>query len=119
MTDVLGSPEERLGRAERRFRLSMVGLAVLVGALVIFGVITMGVLLDLRDSATQTSCSNRLTSDAFAAAGRALAAPPAPNPAREAAVGDLIRASDRLAHSDRICARGVPAPMTPTPVPTT
>lgn len=115
MTDELRSPEERIRRGEHRFRLAISGLISLAVVVIVVGIIMIAVLLDLRDQATQDACSNRLTSDAFAAAGRALAAPPAPNARRDAAVNDIIRASDRLAESDRICARGVPAPMIPTP----
>jgi hypothetical protein len=67
-------------------------------------------------TAKTNSCSNRLIADFAAAAGRALAAPPAPNPAREAAVADILRAADRLTNSVKTCKDGVPAPMTPTPV---
>ncbi len=119
MTDELRPPEERLERAERRFHRAIGGLVFLLAAVIVIGIIVGGVLLDLRDQATQDACSNRLTSDAFAAAGRALAAPPAPNPARDAATADILRAADRLATSDRICAHGIPAPMVPTPTSTT
>lgn len=65
-------------------------------------------------AAQATACSNRLISDFAAAAGRALAAPPAPNPERLAATTDILRAADRLARSDSVCAHGIPKPLVPT-----
>lgn len=98
----------------------IVAIFVLVIVMLVGGAIavtrTHDKLDDLSHQADHSECSDRLVADALAAAGRALAAPPAPNPAREAAVFDIIRAADRLSRSDAICAHGVPAPLTPTPV---
>jgi len=70
--------------------------------------------LDRIDASEQRSaCSDRLTADILAAAGRALAAPPAPNAARDAAVRDIIVTARRLTHSSAICEKGTPAPYAP------
>lgn len=70
--------------------------------------------LDRFDASAQRSaCSDRLTADILAAAGRALAAPPAPNAARDAAVRDIIVTARRLTHSSAICEKGTPAPYAP------
>ena len=70
--------------------------------------------LDRIDASDQRSaCSDRLTADILAAAGRALAAPPAPNAARDAAVRDIIVTARRLTHSSAICEKGTPAPYAP------
>lgn len=70
--------------------------------------------LDRIDASAQRSaCSDRLTADILAAAGRALAAPPAPNAARDAAVRDIIVTARRLTHSSAICEKGTPAPYAP------
>ena len=70
--------------------------------------------LDRIDASVQRSaCSDRLTADILAAAGRALAAPPAPNAARDAAVRDIIVTARRLTHSSAICEKGTPAPYAP------
>lgn len=70
--------------------------------------------LDRIDASTQqAACSDRLTADILAAAGRALAAPPAPNAARDAAVRDIIVTARRLTHSSAICEKGTPAPYAP------
>lgn len=74
---------------------------------------------DIAAQGVQTACSNRLTADVLAAAGRALAAPPAPNGPRDTAVTDIIKTADRLSRSDAVCAHGVPGPFKPTTPATT
>lgn len=117
----------RLARAiEIENRIKVIGIFAtffLVVVLLVGGAIavtkTHDKLSELQDSSIRAACSDRLVADGFAAAGRALASPPAPNPERGAAVNDIIRAANRLTHSDRICARGIPAPLVLTPASTT
>lgn len=98
-----------------RFRVISAFLAVLFVIAAVGAVVVAVRVTAIEHSTIRSACSDRLTADVLAAAGRALAAPPAPNPAREAAVRDIIRAADRLTHSDAVCAHGVPAPLVPTP----
>lgn len=95
----------------RRYRLAYFAIAVVFVVFVSAAVLTFSRLGKIESNAERSACSDRLTADVLAAAGRALAAPPAPNPARDAAVADIVRASDRLTHSDAVCAHGVPKPL--------
>jgi type II secretory pathway pseudopilin PulG len=62
-------------------------------------------------------CTNLLLGDFAGAVGRAFAAPPAPNPARDAATTDIKRTALRLANSQEVCAHGQPKPLVPTATP--
>lgn len=66
----------------------------------------------------QDSCVASLTADYFVAVQRALAAPPAPNPEREAAVKDLGVTAERIRHRVPICEDGKPDDYQPTPATT-
>lgn len=86
---------------------------ILVVVLLIGQAVLAARVATINDQGVRAACSDRLTADVLAAAGRALAAPPAPNPARDAAVVDIVRAADRLTHAETVCAHGVPAPLSP------
>ena len=90
---------------------------VVIGLTFLLVVAAAGLFIERLDridaSAQRSACSDRLTADILAAAGRALAAPPAPNAARDAAVRDIIVTARRLTHSSTICAKGTPAPYAP------
>lgn len=112
-------PVERVQRLQRRYRWSLGGLIAALACVAVVGVIIGLTLLTLLDSAHKDECTNRLLADYAASTARALAAPPAPNGERQAAVIDIGRSAARLSRSGEICERGVPKPMVPTPVPTT
>lgn len=88
-----------------------------IGLVFLMVVAATGLFIERLDridaSAQRSACSDRLTADILAAAGRALAAPPAPNAARDAAVRDIIVTARRLTHSSAICEKGTPAPYAP------
>lgn len=90
---------------------------VVIGLTFLLVVAAAGLFIERLDridaSAQRSACSDRLTADILAAAGRALAAPPAPNAARDAAVRDIIVTACRLTHSSAICEKGTPAPYAP------
>ncbi len=90
---------------------------VVIGLTFLLVVAAAGLFIERLDridaSAQRSACSDRLTADILAAAGRALAAPPAPNAARDAAVRDIIVTARRLTHSSAICEKGTPAPYAP------
>lgn len=90
---------------------------VVIGLTFLLVVAAAGLSIERLDridaSAQRSACSDRLTADILATAGRALAAPPAPNAARDAAVRDIIVTARRLTHSSAICEKGTPAPYAP------
>lgn len=90
---------------------------VVIGLTFLLVVAAAGLFIERLDridaSAQRSACLDRLTADILAAAGRALAAPPAPNAARDAAVRDIIVTARRLTHSSAICEKGTPAPYAP------
>lgn len=65
------------------------------------------------ESSEQILCTNLLLGDFAGAVGRAFAAPPAPNAARDAATKDIRRTALRLANSKQVCKHGVPEPLKP------
>jgi hypothetical protein len=100
---------DRLDRIEHAVRvIGTLAALVLLVVLLAQNVILERQLHDVSNQQDRNACANVLIADGFAAAGRALAAPPAPNSARDLAVAGIIRASDRLARSATVCADGKP-----------
>lgn len=142
MSETLATPEERLERAEvrlaryrtlgRRVLIGVaIGVVVIVLTLVGFGVWAAGQIdhlqtsndrlqvsvLTLEAGDVRDRCNAVLQGDYLVAIARALAAPPAPNSERLAAVTDIKNAAARIRDADKVCANGVPAPLTPSPAP--
>lgn len=74
-------------------------------------------LQDLGVSRKEDACVASLTADYFVAIKRALAAPPAPNAERAAAIVDLDRTAERIRDRVHQCGDGVPDDYTPSSVP--
>lgn len=97
-----------------RYKVALGVIAGLFALSVLAGLVLNAKLASLNSQAARTRCDNALLGDFVANLGRAFATPPAPNDARDAAVTDLIRAAERIRHSDQVCAHGVPEPLEPT-----
>lgn len=103
----------------------MLAVIFVVGLALIQYVFVIHPIQDLRSgqatSAEQAQidrCANSLTADYFVAIQRALAAPPAPNPERDAAVKDLGATAERIRRRVQICEDGHADKFKPTPATT-
>jgi hypothetical protein len=96
-----------------RFKIAVVTVLLIAS---VFAWALYDTLSNINAGVTRNACDNALTADFFKATSRALGAPPAPNPERAAATKDMVRTARRVGNADLVCAKGIPKPLTPTPV---
>jgi hypothetical protein len=112
--DLFGNEE---GNVEWASVIGILAL-ILVAFFVIGGILNHFIVEPLHDvqhrqtteaeARASDSCVASLTADYFVAIKRALAAPPAPNPERGAAIEDLNVTAERIRHRVPICSDGKP-----------
>jgi len=95
----------RENRYRRTETIIVFGIAIVVALALLIGVPALVRQNELRDLSQQNVCIAKVTADAIASFGDALAAPPAPNPERERAV-DRIAATAKVMHNIEVLCPG-------------
>jgi hypothetical protein len=120
MTTIDVSSEKLRRNQALALGIKIVAAVIVLATFVLSYVTLLFAIRNLTEQGRQNDCRQQLLAYVFQDVAKAFNTPPSPNGPRVAAVNDINLAADRYADADRVCAADLtPAPLPPTPVPTT
>lgn len=93
----------RLDRYTLLEKLLTISLFMILMAAIVVSSVAFARQNTIQDTQERLSCVTSLTADFQAAVGDALSAPPAPNPARDAATASIAQTARKLHHPEKYC----------------